>query len=208
MRIVSIDFETANSSRNSACSLGMTIFENNSIVMNHEWLIQPKQNRFHSFNTALHGIDENMVANEPRFDELWPEIKPYLTNGLVIAHNASFDISVLRSTLDDYGLDYPEFEYTCTLQMAKRHWKELESYKLSFLADRINFRFNHHNAREDSKAAMLIFLHIQEQYKALHFTDLLNHLDIKKGTLYAGGYTPSRLIKPKSKTRKPSKQNS
>ena len=105
MNFIAIDFETANEKRASACSLGITVVKNNKIIEEKYWLIKPKPFRFESRNIIIHGIREEDVINEKEFDELWPEIKPYLENNLVIAHNASFDFSVLRNTLDLYNLE-------------------------------------------------------------------------------------------------------
>ena len=44
------------------------------------------------------------VKEAKEFNELWPELKPYFTNTFIVAHNASFDISVLRATLDAYHI--------------------------------------------------------------------------------------------------------
>ena len=87
MDFVAIDFETANSHRDSVCSLGITVVKDNKIVEKRYWLIKPYPFRFDPINISIHGIREADVINEKEFDEVWPEIKPYLENKLVIAHN-------------------------------------------------------------------------------------------------------------------------
>lgn len=66
-----------------------------------------------------------MVKNEPEFDKIYKEIKPYFESYPIIAHNASFDISVLRHTLDLYEIEYPETIYSCTYQMSREALKGL-----------------------------------------------------------------------------------
>lgn len=206
VRTVAIDFETANAARDSACSIGIVVYEGIETVLEKEWYIRPRNNWFHSINTSIHGIDASMVEDKPTFDELWPEIRPFLENSFVIAHNASFDFSVLRKTLDTYSLEYPELEYSCTMQMARRFWTDLYNHRLSTVAERLNFPFQHHNALEDAKAAMLIFQHITKTIRAANHDEVLNHLRLKKGLLYAGGYkSPSaskttNRLKPRSQT--------
>ena len=56
MNFTSIDFETANSHRNSPCSLGITVVENGRIMIEKEWLIQPPRNHYNERNILVHGI--------------------------------------------------------------------------------------------------------------------------------------------------------
>ena len=55
-----------------------------------------------------------MTEDAPRFDVLWPELEPFFKNYIVIAHNASFDMGVIRHTLDHFGISYPNTSYFCT----------------------------------------------------------------------------------------------
>jgi DNA polymerase III subunit epsilon len=96
MDFVAIDFETANEKRSSACAIGLTTVREGQIVDSFSRLIRPPELRFSFWNSKVHGLTENDVKDSPTFDELWPELLPLLENQIVVAHNASFDISVLR----------------------------------------------------------------------------------------------------------------
>ena len=48
------------------------------------------------FISHLTGIDNEMVASAPRFDEFAPGLQERLKNHLFIAHNARFDYSFLK----------------------------------------------------------------------------------------------------------------
>lgn len=100
MNFTAIDFETANEKRNSACSLGITRVENNKIVDRKYFLIKPPEMRFVPQNIWIHNIYPEDVENADTFDKIWPKIKDYFEEELVIAHNASFDMSVLRNLLE------------------------------------------------------------------------------------------------------------
>ena len=50
MRIVAIDFETANASFSSACAIGISIYEDGEILSNEEYLIKPHNNHFYFTN--------------------------------------------------------------------------------------------------------------------------------------------------------------
>ena len=146
-KLAAIDFETANEKLSSACSLGIAIIENNEIVKNMQWLIKPPELYFRPFNTRLHGISEKIVEKKPEFYRIWPTIKKYLEGSIILAHNASFDTEVLRKLLDVYQLEYPELSYACTVVLSRKVWKGFENYKLSTVAENLNFSFKHHNAK-------------------------------------------------------------
>ncbi len=152
MQFVTLDFETANGQKNSACELGLTFVSNGEIVETRSWLIKPVGNRFDYFNTIIHGIKPEDVADKPTFGELWPEIRPLLEGQLVIAHNAGFDMGVLRSTLDAYELPLPSFQYVCSVVFSRRIWKGLKSYGLKTLCEHHQIKFRHHRAGSDSHA--------------------------------------------------------
>jgi len=113
MNFTAIDFETANSSRGSACAVGLGTVEGGRIVRAVQHLIRPDPLYFSPFNISIHGITAEDVANAPSFAELWSELLASISEPLV-AHNASFDISVIRRSLDNAGMDYPDIDYYCT----------------------------------------------------------------------------------------------
>ena len=151
-KFIAIDFETANNNSNSACSIGIAVIEDLKILETRHWLIRPPELYFHPFNISIHGITEDDVRNEPSFNELWPEIRSYIDNNLIIAHNASFDLGVLRHVLSTYNIDYPESHYSCTLRISKKVWKGLLSHSLESMTDHLSIEFQHHNAEEDARA--------------------------------------------------------
>ncbi len=176
MNYVAIDFETANRSRASACSMAAVMVENGQIVRSAYSLIRPPVLKFDYWNTRIHGITAKDVMGKPTFAELWDRIRPHLEHKVVIAHNAAFDISVLRSMLNEYGLALPSFRYACTVDIAKRVWTDLENYKLSTLAQRFAIQFEHHNALHDARTCAMIALLAKEAAKAdnfMHLTDIL-----------------------------------
>jgi len=162
-RWVAIDFETANREKASACALGLVVIEDGFITEERSWLIQPPGNYFEWRNTEIHGIDEDAVAQEPEFDELWAEIGPYLDGAVILAHNASFDIAVLRGSLDHYELEWPRSEgYYCTVSVARKAWPLLVNHKLDSVCDHCGIALMHHDAASDARACAKIALAARE----------------------------------------------
>lgn len=199
MDFVAIDFETANECRSSACAIGIAVVSDYEIVERKHFLIKPPTLFFNPYNVAIHGIRGEHVINEPKFDQLWPKIKCYFEKRLVVAHNASFDISVLRKTLDEYRVLYPEFNYSCTRIISKATWPNHMSYALNYIADYLGIEFLHHNAEEDAVACAKVLIKASKELGIKSHLELAEICKLKIGRLYPGGYDPSRKISCKVK---------
>jgi DNA polymerase-3 subunit epsilon len=108
---VAIDFETATGRRASACAVGLVYVSRGRTIGMESFLIQPPGNVYSGFNISIHGIHPSMTQDSPTFDELWPALENRIDGRPVVAHNASFDMSVLRRELDRSGRRYPDLEY-------------------------------------------------------------------------------------------------
>ncbi len=192
LKTICIDFETANAARASACSVGIAVITDDVITFTTEQLIKPPPAcaRFDPFNVAIHGIHETDVADAPEFGDLAPRLMPLLTGNLLVAHNAAFDLSVLRALCDTYGLPYPTCKYLCSCKTAARLWPQLENHKLNTLCDFIGHRFHHHNAAADAEAAAHLLLAMQRECAAATPLELAMRLEVRPGSLFPGGYTP------------------
>jgi hypothetical protein len=87
---------------------------------------------------------------------------------------ADFDIEHLRATLDHFGLPRPEFDYSCTCQLAKRVWPKLENHQLATLTAHIGHDFNHHHAQSDAEAAGRVLLAMMKHVNAATPRELLS----------------------------------
>ncbi|WP_339222968.1 TerD family protein [Paenibacillus sp. FSL H8-0332] len=201
MNFTAIDFETANSGRSSACALGLVQVRDGIVTAEHNWLIDPQQ-PFDGMNIAIHGITPSMIRGQPTFAELWPTVEPLLQGEIVIAHNAAFDMSVLRYCLDDYSLCYPGFQYLCTYLLGKKMLQDLPSHKLNVISAHFGIRLKHHDALEDARASALILLKLMEQWQQFDPLLLAGSQGYKAGTIYDGGYTPFKAA-PKKTAKKP-----
>ena len=192
MKITCIDFETANSARGSACSVGVAVIIDGEITETAERLIKPHPtcSYFDPFNIEIHGIRPRDVAASPEFKDLAPWFFEQLKADLVVAHNAAFDMSVLRAVCDLYRLPYPEFDYFCTYKAAAQFWTHLKNHKLNTLCDHIGHRFKHHNAEADAEAAGKILLTMLAEAETPCPKALAGRLGLKLGKLTVGGYIP------------------
>ncbi len=146
---VAIDLETATSTRSSICQIGITEVINGELQTPKSWLVQPEGNVYDSMNIFIHGITPEDTKNSPSFPEVWKDVLPYLQGKIVVAHNTSFDMYALRDAFDKYGIDYPTFDYFCTLRIARYIVKGCYSYSLDIVLNYLGIEFEHHH-RADS----------------------------------------------------------
>lgn len=195
MDFTAIDFETASSERTSVCSLGWCVVENGVITDRKEILIKPDPFKFNEYNTKINGITPEMVWDKPTFDKYWDMLRPYIENRMVIAHNASFDIHVLCSTLEHFGIEIPAFDYMCTVQLSQKAYPELPSHKLNNLAEALGIVFNHHRAYDDAYACAAAFLRIAEDYALESFEDIEECFELHRGTVLKGTGIANKKVK-------------
>ncbi|UJW74120.1 3'-5' exonuclease [Rhizobium sp. SL42] len=188
MKTIAIDFETANEERGSACSVGLAWIEEGRIVRVEERLIRPRSMRFSPFNVAIHGIRAEHVEDASAFPEVMDEFADDFAGATMIAHNAAFDFSVWRASLDDYRMAYPTFSYLCSVKMAQRVWPHLPSHKLNILAEHLGMRFVHHNAAEDAVVCAQASIVMAEEMGAARILDLAAMIGLTPGRLHATGY--------------------
>ena len=77
---------------------------------------------------------------------------------MLVAHNANFDMSVLKACLQFAEMDDVTIPYHCTYHVAKKVWPILSSFRLSAIADFLHIPLNHHHALDDARVAAQIVL--------------------------------------------------
>ena len=151
-----IDFETANSDRNSACAIGLAIVRDGRMADLLSRLIRPPSNDFS--NTHVHGLKWKDVRNEPAFGEVWQDLSPLLDGlSFFAAHNAPFDRSVLGACCTTSGIPNPDREFVCTMRVARSVWN-IYPTKLPHVCRHLNIPLAHHEAGSDAEACARIVL--------------------------------------------------
>lgn len=209
MNFVAIDFETANEKRNSPCSIGLVVVKNGEIIEKVYHLIKPKEMRFMPINIGIHGIRPHMVKDELEFDKVWEKIKHYFNDNLVIAHNASFDISVLRNTLELYDIKMPSFKYICTMKLSKNFYSSIDNARLNTVNNFLGYEFKHHDALADAMACSNILLNISQELNSKNINEISKLLGVTLGYVNENGYksssTKGRIFTKSNK--QPSRKN-
>ena len=159
MNFVAFDIETATANRSSICQIGITEVIDGVPQEPKSWLIQPEGNLYDSMNIWIHGITPEDTKDSPSFPEVWNEVYRYLKGKIVVAHNTSFDMYALRDAFNNYNMEYPTFDYFCTLRIARYIIKGCYSYSLNVVLDYMNIQFEgHHRADCDSLGCAKLLL--------------------------------------------------
>ena len=187
MQFTAIDFETANSARGSACSVGLAVINDGKVTKKHYHLIRPDPLYFEPINISIHGITARDVVTAPYFRDVWPTMLEQI-KGPLVAHNASFDMSVIRHELDADGTPYPEIDYFCTLVISRLTWPQFPAHNLDRVAQHLGISFNHHDALEDARACALIAIEACKVQGVTSLHDLKDACGLRIGSLYHGGY--------------------
>jgi DNA polymerase-3 subunit epsilon len=155
-KFVAIDFETANYSRNSACSIGIVVVSNGKITAKEHYFIRPPSPQF--VFTYIHGLTWADVRDAPLFGELWPQLSSVLKGvDFLAAHNASFDRGVLSECCGTVGLNAPSLPFVCTVELARSRWG-IYPTKLPNVCEELGIQLKHHDALSDAEACARIVL--------------------------------------------------
>ncbi|MGF2948615.1 3'-5' exonuclease [Microbacterium alcoholitolerans] len=155
-----IDFETANSSPASACSVGLVRVRDGKVTAQTGWLIRPPagHDEFNMWNIKIHGIHPHEVADAATWSQQIDRLCAFAGTDVLVAHNAGFDLNVLRRSCEVTGIAAPPYRSLCSLAVARKTY-DLDSYRLPKAAAAAGFgEFAHHDALADARACAQIII--------------------------------------------------
>ncbi len=113
--------------------------------------------------TNLTGITDEMVKGAPSPLEAVKAFIEFIGDRMLVAHNASFDMSFISKVASDNGLEFKN-SYLDTVSMSRFTNPELKRHKLNIVADYFGIgEFNHHRASDDAEMASKIFYRMIEK---------------------------------------------
>lgn len=159
MRYICFDVETPNQQNDRMSAIGICVLDGVEIAEEFYSLVNPEEN-FDAFNISLTGITPKMAENAPTFGSLSKNILPILSGGLLTAHNAQFDMSVLSKCLRAYDLKFSgSTKYLCTCRLSKKVMPWMENHRLDTVCRELDIPLDHHNALSDARACAMILRH-------------------------------------------------
>ena len=141
-----IDFETANECRSSVCSVGVVIVRDGVMTDNFYSLIKPEPNYYRWF-----------WDDAEEFPKVWAKVEPLIKGLPLVAHNKQFDEGCLREVMEVYQMDWPDYEFHCTLEASRKMLHGLENYQLHTVSAACGYDLeHHHHALADAEACAAI----------------------------------------------------
>ena len=166
MKLVAIDFETADYGADSACALGIAAIESGRITKKAHRLIKPPRQEF--VFTYLHGISWSDVKAELQFAEVWESFRDYWSGAdYLVAHNAPFDRRVLFACSRVARKRPPKTPFVCTVKVARSHWN-FRPANLCYVCSQLGIPLKHHDAASDALACASIALRAMKEGLPIH----------------------------------------
>src|ERR1035437_7241294 len=148
-----IDIETTGGSAvyDKITEIAVYIHDGEKLVGEYSTLLNPgKSVRY--YITKLTGINDQMVANAPSFDQVASIIDDLRQGCFFVAHNASFDYNFVREEYRRLGVKF-ERPTLCTVRLSRKLIPGKRSYSLGKLCDEIGIIVkDRHRASGDALA--------------------------------------------------------
>ena len=104
------------------------------------------------------GITQGMVDGAPPPEEVLGELADLLEGRVMVAHNARFDVGVLRQAFERAGLDWPKPPVICTVALARRFAPLVRKRGLASLAGSLGIEVDEvHRALPDALTCARVF---------------------------------------------------
>ena len=150
-RLAVVDVETTGFSRHDrVVEFACVTVVDGAVVDEYETLIQPNRD---PGPVHVHGITPDMLQTAPQFDAVAGDIASRLDGAVLVAHNISFDIRMLRQEAERLkGTDFDPGEGLCTYKLTRQ--------KLALAAADAGLPEPNHTALTDARTvALLVDLH-------------------------------------------------
>lgn len=168
MNFVAIDVETANPDMGSICQIGIAVFAGGRLIDEWSALVDP-EDYFDNVNVSIHGIGPQMVEGKPTLPDVADKLRGLMANTVTVCHT-HFDRIAIARAFAKYKLEPVTTKWLDSARVVRRTWQDLawSGYGLSNVCKRIGYKFKHHDALEDAKAAGYVLVAaIQESQKSL-----------------------------------------
>ncbi|MFU1792411.1 PolC-type DNA polymerase III [Paenibacillus azoreducens] len=126
----------------------------------------------------LTNITDEMVKDAPDLEPVLKEFVKFVGDGILVAHNARFDVGFIQASLKEYGMPQLDNPALDTLELARLLHPTMKNHRLNTLADKYKVLLeSHHRAIDDTIALAGILnglLADAEKIKGLTMLDRLN----------------------------------
>lgn len=127
-------------------------------LVNPKRLISPEASR-------INGITNEMVADAPVFDEVFPKFLDFVGSAYLVAQNAKFDMSFLMKHMVQKKISRP-FEVYDTVQFSRRVFPDEQRHNLDLICKRLELQVeegDRHRSIGDVKLTARAFVLLRDR---------------------------------------------
>ncbi len=169
-----VDIETTGgyAAGSGITEIAILIHDGEQVIDRFETLVDPQRDIPRSIQ-LLTGINEDMIAGSPVFDDIAERVYYLLAGRVFVAHNVNFDYSFLKHHLGLAGYQYSAPKL-CTVRLSRKIKPGLPSYSLGNLCDTLGIPLsNRHRAGGDADATAVLFSNLCQWDTEGHMADML-----------------------------------
>ena len=168
-RVIVVDTETTGLSVKNGgrvIEIGAVAVENGQIVAELATLINSGGAiSYGAFR--VHGISEQMLADKPTPEEIWPWFVEFVGNSPLVAHNASFDRAFVHHELRLIRMELHN-SWHCTVSLARKKLPRLPNHRLEtvykHLFGELAEDIQRHRALDDAKMAARVWMELGGEF--------------------------------------------
>ncbi|MEW6652501.1 MAG: exonuclease domain-containing protein [Bacteroidota bacterium] len=172
------DFETTGTSARTdkVIEIGMARIKKGKIVDTFSTFINPGR-PVPYFITNITGITNLDVQDAPYFEEVYSQIKNFIGDSVLVAHNLGFDMSFLRKECISADLQMIPNEAICTLKLARKIFPSLPSKSLGNVVKHLKIRHRSvHRGLGDAAATGKVLIKMFKTLREEHNIDTIEEL--------------------------------
>jgi DNA polymerase III epsilon subunit family exonuclease len=167
--VVDVEATGAKTPPNRLIELGAYRIHGGKIVDKFLQLVNPEI-PIPRFVCSLTGISNDMVKRAPVFADVAPQLLAFVSDSVLVAHNAPFDTSFLNHEISRV---YPGHRmsnpHLCTVRLSRRVLPDVANHRLDTLADHFSIPIvSRHRAGSDALATAEILLHLMTRMAEEH----------------------------------------
>lgn len=169
--VVVIDFETTGLSPNlgdRTIEVGAVLISNNQITDRFQSLMNPEM-KISGFIEDFTGISNKMLATAPSIKEVMAQLKKFIGEQQLVAHNAAFDLRFLDAELARLKINRKN-EVVCSLLSSRRIYPEAPNHKLETLVRYKKLKTDgiHHRALADAEMTAHLWIALIDDIKNVY----------------------------------------
>ena len=136
--------------------------------------------------TDLTGITNQMLIDAPIIDEIFPKFLQFVghhEDSILVAHNAPFDLSFLKSAASELDLAWPKYRTLDTVTIARQLLtkEDVPNCKLGTLAEFFGTKVEpNHRALDDAKATTEVLHGLIERLGSINISTIETLLEFAK----------------------------